>query len=932
MEHLLLRLSMNKLITVSALLFLFGGTTMAQKLSGRILDENNIPLEYATIILMNAADSTMVEFANSSRNGSFSLNLSNHPNLILQLTYLGYETQHINIKNTNEELQLGDLKLKPGTQSLDVIEVKDYASPMSFGKDTIQYNAAAFKVQPGDMAEDLLKKLPGVEVERDGSVKALGERVQNVMVDGKEFFGKDTKIATKNIDADAIDKVQVFDKKSDQTAFTGIDDGQRERSINLKLKEDRKVGYFGTAELAGGSDDRFKGRANINRFTPTLRTSFIGLANNVNEQNFSINDYIDFMGGIGALMGGNGGGRVSINLDQNSGLPLGLNNNQGIQKSFAGGVNLTSDFSSKSSLEASVFANQFKNTLDRFSFRENLLPENRFITDVEEDQISKSASGSFTLKFKTKPDSVNQVVVNANGSLGTNDLNSNEQNQTLDTTLTMLNSNHNLFSNHGNLSKISVNAFWQRKTGKPGRILTLNSSVNYSNSNSDALLNSYYETFYPGAGQDTLLQNQKRNNDGLFYDVQASWTEPLNKKRYLEIESALSNQNYNTSSDYFDLVNAQPFKNFTLSHAYRNDFTRRHLGLSFIVSREKYNFTVGSNYQFSTLDGTVKEEIPGIRNHYSALLPQAFFTYRFGLSEHFNFNYFSQLNEPDIIRLQPAVNNSNPLAIYTGNPDLKPEKFHAASMSYMRYDAFNFTMLYISLQSNYVFDKITESLSLDSTLVRHYQPVNIQNEFTNQGRIEYETPIRPLKIKARAVFKGNYNRGFTVINQVHSVINRQGYGYHFSLENRNKDVVDVLVGYKYNTIESKYRADRFTNQSYEDQTYYAILGIQFNEYIHLKSSMDYMQIQASFSSEKISYPLWTASLSAYVTKSKKLRVSLSCFDLLNKNKGISTRSEYNYTDLTRTNILSRYFLLGISYNIKGHQKKGGIEINMGGND
>jgi len=923
---------MNRILIIGIFFLYISIDCISQTLFGKVLDEDNSPIEYATVILLNASDSSMLAFSNSARDGAFTLEGSGLPLYILQISYLGYETFHMTIANQSKDIRLDPISMKPGTKTLDVIEVKDYASPMTFGKDTLQYNASAFKTQPGDMAEDLLKKLPGLEVERDGSVKALGERVQNVMVDGKEFFGKDTKIATKNIDADAIDKVQVFDKKSDQTEFTGIDDGQRERSINLKLKEDRKAGYFGTAEWAAGSDDRFKGRANVNRFTPSLRTSFIGLAKNVNEQNFSINDYIDFMGGIGALMGGNSGGNFTLNLDQNSGLPIGLNSNQGIQKSFAGGFNLSSDFSSKSSLEASVFGNHFKNKLDRNSLRENFLPESRFITNTTEDQISENTSGSFTLKFKAKPDSIHNLVINASGSLGANQLTSKELNQTLDSVLTILNDNANRYTTVGDLSKFSVSALWQKKTSKPGRILTLNSSLNFSNNHSDAYLNSLYEIFYPAHGIDTIVQNQQRNNDGLFYNVQATWTEPLNKRRYLEFESSVSNQNHKTSSDYFDLVNDLPIKNIPLSQSYRNDFTRRHAGLNFIVNREKYNFSIGGNYQYSTLSGHINNENPGIRNHYSALLPQAFFTYRFGLAEHLNFNYFSQLNEPAITQLQPTVNNSNPLAIYNGNPILKPEKFHAANLSYMRYNAFDFTMLYLSLQSNFIFDKITEGLTVDSTLVRYYQPVNIRNEYSHTGRIEYETPIRPLKIKARAVIKGNYNRGYTLINQLTSKINRRGYGYHFSLENRNKDMLDLLVGYKYNFNESKFSADEYLNQNFKDWTLYTLLGIQFNDRIHFKSSLDYMHIQSSFSSEVVRYPLWTVSISAFVTKNKKLRLSLSCFDLLNKNQGITTSSQYNYTDVTRTNILSRYFLLGLSYNIKGQQKKSGIEINLGGRE
>lgn len=923
---------MCKCLATYLLLIIIPTLIFSQKISGNIQDENNNPIEYATVILLWAKDSSMVEFTNSLRTGAFSLNLSKSGQYILQVSYLGYETIHLHMGTIFQDTLLKTIQLKPGNQVLDVIEIKDFASPMSFGKDTIQYNAAAFKTQPGDMAEDLLKKLPGIEVERDGSVKALGEKVQNVLVDGKEFFGKDTKIATKNLDADAIDKVQVFDKRSDQTEFTGIDDGQRERSLNLKLKADKKIGYFGTIEAAGGTEERFKGRANINRFTPNFRTSFIGLANNINEQNFSISDYIDFMGGIGAMMGGGGGGSLSINLDQSSGLPLGFNNNQGIQKSYAGGLNLNTDFSATTSLEASVFGNHFNNTLLRNSIRENLLPESKFISNTSEDQWSENTSGSFTLKFKTKLDSTQNLVIRANGSAGKNQLLSREMNQVFDEKSQNLNDNANRYEMQGDQLKLATNFLWQKKARKPGRILSLNTGFHVSDQNSKLDLNSYYQIYQPVADSNRLLQNQFGRQDGWYYSVQGSWTEPLKKKRYLEWMSSISNQNYKAGTDYFDIINAVPIPNLLLTHLYQNDYTLYQTGLSLIVNRENYNLTIGSKYQFSTLNGKTQLDQNGIKDHYHAILPNAFFTYRFGLSEHMNFNYFSELREPSISQLQPNINNSNPLAVYTGNPNLNPEKNHNASFSYMRYNAFDFTMFYVSLQSNFTFDKITEALYIDSALVRNYTPVNINHESTSSGRIEYEMPIRPLKLKARAILKGNYNSSTTVINDHIRAVTRLGHGYNFSLENRNKDFIDLLVGFKRNHTALEYQDNHSLNQSYTQRTWYSVLEMNFGERLHLKSSFDYLQVESSFSPEKTSIPLWTASITAFITQNKKWRMSLTCFDILNSNKNVLTTSQNNYTDVTVTNVLNRYFMLGVSYNIKGFKKKGGIEINLGGRE
>ncbi len=923
---------MRTISIFTILTLILSDSILAQKIMGTILDENKNPLEYASVILISHKDSTMVDFANSNRKGEFLVTLKKQEGYLLQVTYLGYETLYKKVEITNKDIVLEPILLKPTSKLMDVIEIKDFISPMTFGKDTIQYNAAAFKVKPGDMAEDLLRKLPGVEVERDGSVKALGEKVQNVLVDGKEFFGKDTKIATKNLDADAIDKVQVFDRKSDRSEFTGIDDGQKERTINLKLKDDKKVGYFGTLEGSAGTEDRFKGRVNVNRFTTNKRSSFIGMANNINEQNFSINDYIDFMGGIGALMSSGGGGRFTLNLDQNSGLPAGLDNNQGIQKSFAGGFNMNTDFSKKTSLDVSVFGNHFKNNLLRQTTRENLLPESRFISETDDSQLSDNTSGSFTVRLKSKLDSTQILTVRANGSLGNNGNNSNENTKVYNLAQFRQNDNINEYQMTGNNYRIATDILWQKKSKTKGRTYSLNTAINISDNNSESNLASIFNIYSPISLSQTLRQDQFGLNNGFYYKVEASITEPIGKKRYIELKSSLANQANKTSSDYFDIVNDNSIKNQLLSTLYQRDYTQRNVGANYILSREKYNLTLGSRYKFSSLDGIVNDGKNNLSNNFQAILPNAFFTYRFGMSENLNFNYYSELNEPSLQQLQPNINNSNPLSIYVGNPKLRPEQIHNTNLSFMRYNAFNFTLFYASLQSNYTYNKISESLSIDSSLVRSYTPVNTKNESTTSGRIEYDTPIRPLKIKARMILKGNFSQGISVINDQNNPIRRIGYGYNFSLENRNKDIIDFIVGYKSNRSVSKFIQNENLNQSYKENTFYTELGLNVDDWVSLKSNFDYFSFQPSFTKTKITIPLWTATATSFITKDKKLRCTISCFDLLNRNKGVRTNSQLNFTDITNTNVLGRYFLVGLSYNIKGFKKKSGIEINVSGRD
>ncbi|MBK8291800.1 MAG: carboxypeptidase-like regulatory domain-containing protein [Flammeovirgaceae bacterium] len=282
-------------------------------ITGIIADTLSSPLPSSTIMLLNSKDSTLVNFGVSDAKGNFEIKNVNKGDYLLKVTFVGYmpHTQRVTAPTGGSVLELGLIKMKPLTKELESVIVLGEKAPVTVKRDTIEFNAGSFKTNANATVEDLLKKLPGVEVETDGTVRAQGEEVQRVTVDGREFFGRDPKLATRNLPADAIDKVQVFNKKSDQAVFTGIDDGQSEKTINLELKEEKRNGAFGTMMGGVGTEDRFQARASINRFSKGQQLSFLGMGNNINEQGFSIDDYMNFSGGSQQMMSG---GRIQLSF------------------------------------------------------------------------------------------------------------------------------------------------------------------------------------------------------------------------------------------------------------------------------------------------------------------------------------------------------------------------------------------------------------------------------------------------------------------------------------------------------------------------------------------------------------------------------------------------------------------------------------------
>ncbi|MEL7534867.1 MAG: TonB-dependent receptor, partial [Bacteroidota bacterium] len=358
-------------------------------ISATIADSAETPIAGASVVLLRAADSVLVSFAMSNGEGKVVLRRIPQGKYLFQVSALQYSrySEPLLVEGGLAERELGIIKMYDPEYTLGETVIEGERTPIFINGDTLEYNADAFKTQPGDNVEELLRKLPGVEVQRDGTVKAQGEEVQRVLVDGKEFFGDDPQMATKNLPADAIDRVQVFDKASETAEFTGIDDGNEQKTINLKLKEDKKQGAFGKLTGGYGTDNRYEGKANINRFTNRLQLSALGMMNNINEAGFSLNDYLNFMGGMQNLMAG--GGEMRLTIEDDGSLPIDMGDNQGLINTAGGGLNFNYDITKKTELSVNYLYSNIKTRRDREVYRENFLGDQTYISETEQDQLSQ---------------------------------------------------------------------------------------------------------------------------------------------------------------------------------------------------------------------------------------------------------------------------------------------------------------------------------------------------------------------------------------------------------------------------------------------------------------------------------------------------------------------------------------------------------------
>ncbi|MGB4960035.1 MAG: carboxypeptidase-like regulatory domain-containing protein, partial [Saprospiraceae bacterium] len=367
---------MNKFFLVACIVFISqSGFSQKYSLKGKVQDSDKNELIGAVVVALNALDSTMLGYAVTETDGSFLVSDLSKGSINLQITYIGYGTlqRKVVVEGDTKSIDLGEIMMLQEGKMLDAVTISADYVPIKVTKDTLEFNADAFKTQPNAVVEDLLKRLPGVEIDASGGIKIQGEDVKAVTVDGKEFFGKDPKMATRNLPANAVKKVQVFDKKSKTAEFTGIDDGLDEKTINLELKEDKRNGYFGNVMGGLGTDQRYETKAMINRFSPKTQLSFIGSLNNLNNSGLNVSDYMTMTGG------GTGGGR---NFNFNSGVPVTFGqNNTGETSSATTGVNINHDLGNKNRISFSYYLTQSETDLRQKSLINSFLPSGALLYD-----------------------------------------------------------------------------------------------------------------------------------------------------------------------------------------------------------------------------------------------------------------------------------------------------------------------------------------------------------------------------------------------------------------------------------------------------------------------------------------------------------------------------------------------------------------------
>lgn len=916
-------------------LFLFSFAIQAQRngsVKGVAFDTiSKQPLAGATVTVLERKDSSLVSFTMTGSDGKFELNGLGNGEYRLLITHVNYynSNRYFTINDAGKSKDLGQLVMNDKSKVLEEVVLSAEAPPVTLINDTIQYNAGSFKVQPNASVEQLLKKLPGVKVEKDGTIKAQGEKVSKVLVDGKEFFGDDPKVATKNLPADAIDKVQVYDKQSDQAQLTGFEDGNYEKTINLKLKKDKKKGVFGKATAGGGNKDRYEGKFNVNSFKGARQLSAIGMGNNTNAEGFSFMDILNFTGELARMQKG-GGGNININISQDDAAAMGINagNNSGINTAWGGGLNYNNIIGNKLDFQSNYFYNRFNPNRESHIQRQYLLPDSSYFYNQDSYTDNLSNTHRFNLNTLYQVDSFNSIRINPSFNYQRTNNRSRTSYQTLseDKILTNEGFSNTTAENDGYNFRTDMN--WRRKFRRKGRTFslylqtTLNSSTG---SGSLSSINKYYDAGVLSR-KDTLNQQNQTSGDLHGYTARAVYTEPLWKRSLLEFSAGRSNTkstavkttyDFNAGNGKFDQVNNE------LSNDYENTYGYTTGGLRLRTQRKKFSYALGATWQKADLEGKITSGIKDsvIGKSFTNVLPNARFQYNFSRFKSLSVSYSASTNQPSMSQLQPVPDNSIPLYIRQGNPDLKQEFTHAAQVNLNLMSPYKNKNLFLFLNGRATQHRIVSYDSMNlQTGVRTTRPVNVNGVYNVNSNLSYSFPVHFLKGSIEWSAIAAYSRNKQLLNDAggHVVTNdirTTTLGPGIRVETNPIDKINISLDANLNYNHSTYSLQSVQSSDYLSQDYGASLDWELPKGFFFSSDFTYTINSQRATGYNTKVPLWNVSISKQMLRFNRGELKFSAQDLLNRNVGISRNTNNNYIEDSRVLTLRRFFLLSFTYSL-----------------
>jgi hypothetical protein len=918
---------MPKFIFSLILLYLFPQIVFCQNatIKGKLADSSSsqIPVN-AVISVLRQKDSTLVKFSRSNKNGSFEVDQLDSGKYVILITYPKYGdfVDHIELK-PGETKDMKTVFLTEKAKLLQEIVIKQAA--MRLKGDTTEYNADSYKVKPNATVEDLLKQLPGIQVDKDGKITAQGQQIQKVLVDGDEFFSDDPTIATRNLRADAVSKVQVFDKKSDQAEFTGIDDGNTTKTLNLKLKDNAKHGYFG--KLSAGALDKyynvqalinaFKNKRKLAAFLISSSTSNTGLDWGESQNYGFQSDNIQFMEGGGIMITSNSSDDLGSQNFYGSGLP----------ESVKGGIHFSNKWDNdKYNIGGNYLFNKLMVRNSGNTYTQNILADSVYYNRESEDDYSDRIRHSVAGTAEIQIDSFSSVKVSANGYTGTSQNSRNYNSQALDEDNKPVNTSIRNTSGKGDNSALNANALWRKKFRKKGRTLSVNFEERYHATHSNGFLHNLSD-FYSRDGAiiktDSTDQNKVNGNISNVFGIRGTYTEPLSKKSFLEFNYSYYNNsstqkrssfNKDINGKYSDLVD-------TLSNDFRYIYNTHSAGINYRFNDKKFNFSFGGNIANTAFAQTDLIKDTTRNYNYFNLAPRANFSYKFSPYSGLRFNYNGNTQQPTIDQLQPLTNNEDPLNVVIGNPSLKQEFRNSFSLNYNNYKVLSERGIYASTYFTFTNNDISSTYTIDQFGKRTTQYINVNGNFSGGVYAGYNIKIPKTKLgaylnpSANISHNNNFVNGLQNLTKSFSISSRLGLRY-FKEEKYNFNASFTPSYSKSKSSISSVAGTHYWTYNYSfDGSIYPIKKLEIGTDIDFSFRQ---KINAFDKNNDVI--LWNAFIEKKFLKKDALTIRASINDILDQNKGYDRNIQPNAVVERHYLTFQRYGLITVTWNFNN---KGG---------
>lgn len=896
------------------------------QIAGTVLDSvNRSPVVGAYVAVTKNVADAKPEYVTTDGNGKFTFSGLSKDTYRIKISYLSYKDAEKLVRVSNDVQDVGTFLLLEAVSDLKEVKVVGQVTPMEQKGDTTQFNAAAFKTNPDATTEDLIQKMPGITV-TNGTVTAHGETVNKVLVDGKPFFGDDAALTLKSLPAEIVDKIEVFDKLSDQAQFTGFDDGQGQKTINIVTKADRRVGQFGKVYGGYGTDERYQAGGNVSFFNKNQRISVIGLTNNINVQNFSSQDLLGVSSSGGGGGGNRGGGGASSNflVGQQSGL-TGTN-------SF--GLNYSNKFSNKLDVTGSYFFNRTSN-----SNFQNTNQDYYGKQVYNETSNSGSTNANHRLNFRVEYtiDKKNMLIVTPRLSFQDNRSGSIKDGLTSLADGTALNSTATDKSTKTNGYNFNNDILLRHSFDKKGRTLSfnLNTQLNDKNATGKQYSKNLYFSNLEVPG-DTIDQQSYTTSNGTTIGGNLVYTEPISKTGQLQFNYGLTLSNSNSDKQTFNMTPDQggyTDLDSLLSNSFENRYTTNKAGIGYRYRKNSWSANIGVDFQNTGLYSQQLSPINEKVDHtFTNFLPNFMLSYRSKSGTQFRTFFRSSTNQPSISQLQNVVDNSNPLSLTAGNPNLKQEYNNMLNIRYSIAGAnrpFSLNaMLFVTQTNNAIVNSTyiaQEQTTLPSGIVLEQgakltAPVNVDGSWNARTLIAYGKPVKQLKLNVNLTSGFNYVRAPGLINNISNFSNTYAYSQGLVLSSNISDKLDFTASYagNYNVVRNSIQPT--LNNNYFTQTISGRVNWIFGKGFLVQSDISNQSYRGLGAGYNQNFTLWNASVGKKFLKNNAGEIKLTVFDILKQNNSVARTVSETYVQDVTSRVLTQYAMLTFTYTLRNFGK------------